>query len=77
MGKTKFNKMKCKSCIYHGHTSGLHVSQIFCNYATVTGHTCLRRTDKGEVIDTRGNEKNYCRLYESGKSRKSREEWSC
>lgn len=73
--KSKFNKVKCKMCIYHGNTSGLNANQIICTYATITGHTCLKRTDKVEVVDSRGDDREHCKLFESGKSRRSPESW--
>ena len=33
--KSKYYKPKCKTCIYHGTTSGMHSNQVFCSYSTI------------------------------------------
>ena len=75
--KGKFNKKKCHTCIYHGNTSGLTANQTICNYAAITGHTCLRRNDKGDPVDIRGNDGENCKIYENGKAIKSKDNWIC
>lgn len=75
--KTKFNKAKCHTCIYRGGTSGMKANQLICNYAAITGKTCLRRGDKGDAVDIRGNDGENCRIYERGRARRGQEKWTC
>lgn len=62
-GKPKFNKDKCAKCKFRFRSSFVLIG---CNYATVTGHTCLRKSADGTIIDIRGNNYNHCRLFEEG-----------
>lgn len=61
--KSKFNKRKCRTCKYHGMES----NKVICYYAGLKGRACLRRVGK-EVVDTRGEDFNKCKLYERGKA---------
>lgn len=61
--KSKFDKDRCKSCIYRMEST-LGYNGLVCNYAGVTGHTCLKRIGK-EVVDARGEDE--CQLYKRGK----------
>lgn len=60
--KSKFDKQRCASCIYRMEST-LGYEGLVCNYAGVTGHTCLKRIGK-EVVDARGEEE--CKLYKKG-----------
>jgi hypothetical protein len=68
MTKSKFDKRKCKPCIYHGNRLGS--GGISCNYSGITDKTCLKRGTKGTVIDSRGEDYYNCLLFEPGKSAK-------
>lgn len=77
--KPYYNKHKCVKCIYHGLGCGGYSVKInedehrpiYCNYAGVTGETCLKR-DGDKVIDLRGDDYNHCKLYVKGKAKKSK-----
>ena len=75
--KSKYNKAKCKNCIYHTQGSGMGTALVLCNYAAVTGHTCLKRGDKGQTIDIRGEDRDHCLLYQSGKAKRGSDKWLC
>lgn len=54
----------CKSCRYVSSYGGdKTASQIHCGYALKTGATALKRDGKGGVVDTRGEDKEQCKLY--------------
>lgn len=56
----KFDKRKCKKCKYHRKfPSGQFV---FCNYASLTDQTCLKKVGK-EIIDIRGDKYDRCKLF--------------
>ena len=66
-----FNKEKCKTCQYHSSNSSfsdkrIKRSNIYCNYASITGRTALRRAGNS-TIDTRGYDHNNCLKYKKGK----------
>ena len=64
--KAKFNRKRCKSCMYHGVTTG-GGNYIFCDYAGKTGETCLKR--EGKVArDIRGDDYDNCQIYEKGRA---------
>lgn len=65
MHKYKFSKTKCKSCIYHRGGSQ-NKGAVYCNYASITGQTCLHRGEKGAVLDRRGTDYHNCQLYIKG-----------
>lgn len=74
--KPKFNKKRCLECRYCGVGKGGFVvngKSLFCDYATITNSTCLRRTRKGEVIDLRGSDYDNCLLYAPGKVNKTKQ----
>lgn len=54
----KFDKRKCSKCQYRGALS----TMIYCNYASITGETCLKRNRNGSLRDIRG-EGPGCLLY--------------
>lgn len=61
----KFDKKKCKKCKYHRKfPSGQFV---FCNYASLTDQTCLKKVGK-EIIDIRGDKFDGCKLFCEGKA---------
>ena len=66
---TKFNRRKCMKCKYHGNTASdtqaKSVTQVYCNYLSLTGRTCLK-SYKGVTIDRRGYEFDNCLLFEEG-----------
>ena len=64
---------QCAKCVYRGR---LNFLGGFCNYAAVTERTCIRTTDQGETIDTRGADPNDCMLFEKGKKRDGKRELS-
>jgi len=74
--KPKFDKHKCLKCVYHGNCgAGWHIvdghgegANVICNYATITGFTCLKRVARDELKDIRGEDFNNCKLYTEGKS---------
>lgn len=60
----KFDKQRCASCIYRMESSlGYNGTGLICNYAGVTGRTCLKRIGK-DVVDIRGEDE--CQLYKRG-----------
>lgn len=68
--KVKFNKQKCKKCIYGGrmpHVTGIggnSINSYICDYVSITGHTSLYR-DGAEVKDRRGNDYDNCLMFKS------------
>ena len=73
--KPKFNPSKCAKCQYHSEiiSSGWHVRvsktksiNVCCNYASVTGKTCLQPKNSKESYDTRGEDYNNCKLFVEG-----------
>lgn len=80
--KAPYNPKKCLKCKYHGeHLScgnfvrvkkptngkaGKSVT-VYCNYADITGNTCLKALNPRESYDTRGDDYNNCLLFEKGK----------
>ena len=58
---SKFNKQKCKQCVYH-RVMGAHV---ICNFATVTDTTCLH-LEENKVVDYRGEDYNNCKIFIKG-----------
>jgi hypothetical protein len=75
MKKTKFSKSKCKTCIYHGKITGIASGTIYCNYASTTDHTCLKRGEHGEIIDIRGDDRYDCKMYKEGKRIPEEADW--
>lgn len=72
MSKPKFNKQKCKSCIYRvtdssAYKIGAGQEGVSCNYSTIMGKTCLRRGEHGEVVDIRGDDYDNCQIFKAGK----------
>lgn len=72
--KPKFDKLKCKQCIYHTTRSGGFKANgqagdvgIICSYSTKNNNdeTCLYR-DRNGVHDRRGNDYSNCLLFVSG-----------
>lgn len=64
----KFNKEKCKKCIYRGYFSNTSNGKknLYCAYHKCDmNETCLKRAAKGEIIDIRG-EGPECKLYSEG-----------
>ena len=59
MMSEKFDKRKCSKCQYRG---CLSTTLTYCNYASITGETCLRRNRDGSLRDIRG-EGPGCLLY--------------
>ena len=70
--KVKFKKSKCKRCIYHGKISG--VSNVFCNYASLEGHSCLYRQES-HIVDKRGCDYENCLLFQEGKAKRDHSDW--
>lgn len=72
-GKPKFNKDKCLKCVYRledangflGKNERGEGISCMCNYAGVTGHTCLH-TVKGQTKDRRGEDYEDCKLFSEG-----------
>lgn len=62
----KFNVNKCMKCQFSVGVGG----SCICNYAEITGNTCLRRADNGKVFDIRGEEYNNCLKYVKGKRKR-------
>lgn len=78
MNKPKFDKKKCLTCTYHGDGVGYCVripakggtfthKTVNCNYAGVTGETCLKPAPNNTIIDLRGDDYDNCKLYKEGK----------
>lgn len=59
----KFDKHKCAKCVYRGRINSYG---YFCNYASVTQRTCLRRDEHGNVYDARGEDQDNCMLFQKG-----------
>ena len=74
----KFNKKRCMKCMYHGKGSGSHGTQakgthgIYCNYASITGHTALQSLTTYQSYDTRGDDFYNCLLFEEGVPKRER-----
>lgn len=68
--KSKFNKTKCRKCIY----GNVH-TDVVCSYSTRNKElqTCLYRGEDGKVHDRRGEDYNNCLLFVEGKQKKSYE----
>lgn len=73
--KPKFNPKRCAKCQFHSEQTalGYHVRvsktkaiSVSCNYACITGHTCLQSKNKYETYDTRGTEFDGCKLFKEG-----------
>jgi len=62
MHKYKFSKTRCRKCIYHRGNDG----NTYCNYASITGQTCLHRGEKGKILDRRGDDYYDCQLFVKG-----------
>lgn len=61
--KTKFDKQKCKSCMYCGRRQTYHSAGfMYCNYAGIEGQTCLHKVGK-DIVDRRGDDYDNCKLY--------------
>ena len=73
--KPKFDKSKCLKCKYHGRgkngystRKGNTTVAVFCDFATITDTTCLKRNDKGTAKDLRGEDFDNCKLFSPGKA---------
>lgn len=55
---SKFDKRRCRSCIYHGKIGEM----IHCNYTNEERGSVLRLDLTGKLIDLRGEDKKNCRL---------------
>ena len=69
--KSKFNKSKCRKCIY-GNTQSI---SVICTYSTRNKdmQTCLYRGDDRKIHDRRGDDYDNCLLFKEGKQAKSYE----
>ncbi len=57
----------CETCRYvAGYDSNKLKGRVHCGYALKTGSTALKRDGKGGVVDTRGDDRNKCKLYKGG-----------
>lgn len=75
MSETKFDRSKCRSCIYRGRVSGgqqyikgERINNVCCNYAAITGNTCLKYNNAHKLDDIRGDNYDECKLYKKGKA---------
>ena len=64
--KSKFNKVKCAKCKWHGTLNGKDNNNVHCYYV-MSGQSCLYR-DGNEIKDRRGEDYNHCLLYERGRT---------
>lgn len=55
---------QCRRCVFHRKMS---FAEMICNYACVTGKTCLT-IENGKTIDRRGNDPDDCKLFQEGKA---------
>ena len=69
----KFNKQKCLKCRYHNYGCGGYLATVrkrrqavYCNYASITGNTCLKPTGLFTTVDVRGDDYNNCKLFLEG-----------
>jgi hypothetical protein len=76
----KFNKRKCLRCKYHTHMSqgysvrvGHRSIHVCCNFATVTGITCLKPEPGHRTSDLRGEDYDDCKLFVEGEPERIRE----
>lgn len=60
----------CPNCKYHGDISGKYGTTMMCNYSMHTQTTALKHGPGRTVIDSRGEDRNQCALYEEGKPEK-------
>ena len=60
---------QCRHCKYRGTVEGKykHGDSIHCNYGFYSGRACLRRGPKGKTIDTRGENKEDCKMFIEGR----------
>ena len=75
MTKPKFNPNKCLRCKYHGQrgaygftardSRGKYIT-VYCDYASITGSTCLKPAPYNQVEDIRGEDFNNCLLFRKG-----------
>ena len=70
--RPKFKKSRCKKCKYHGTLSG--VQKVFCNYASLEGHSCIYRQGS-HIIDKRGCDYENCLLFKKGKALRDNSDW--
>lgn len=61
----KFNKQKCRKCMYRKKITSAPVGSVFCDYAGVTDQTCLHVVN-GQLVDRRGEDYDHCLLYKTG-----------
>lgn len=71
--KPKFNKQKCLKCKYHAFSSngyraviGRGSRDVICNFATITGITCLKPEPGYSTSDLRGEDYDNCKLFVEG-----------
>ena len=72
--KPKFDKEKCLKCKYRNTYSQLGYSvrhtgkvvRVLCDYAVLTGVTCLKPDSNNTVVDMRGEDYNNCMLFSEG-----------
>jgi len=73
--KGKFNPEKCIKCKYRYSSSnsignpvrvGDKWLKVFCNYASITGSTCLKPISLTESIDMRGDDFENCKYFKEG-----------
>ena len=74
-GKVVHNRAMCEKCrfglIYKG--QGYLESKSFCNYASVTGETALKKVGDN-VVNLRGTDPNNCNLFENRKGKQGDEQ---
>lgn len=80
--KPYFDLKKCYKCKYHGEgisggysikLANSHFVTVYCNYADITGKTCLAIDEEtGELYDRRGTNSKKCKFFEEGKKLKSK-----
>lgn len=77
--KPKFNKRKCLECKYRGYISQGHLIRtgnksvhVCCNFASITGITCLKPLSGYRTTDLRGDNYNNCKLFVKGNPERER-----
>ena len=73
--KPKFDKAKCLKCKYRSTSfnnlsyavvCNNRVKHVLCDYANLTGVTCLKPGPNNSVVDMRGEDYNNCMLFSEG-----------
>jgi len=57
---------QCRECKWHSILTGGNYSTTYCNFSGYHDRPARRRSENGTMIDLRGNDPDFCELFESG-----------